>query len=212
MTAASDEFFASHLAAVPVIGIFRGASPAETVRLCESAWGMGVELVEIPVQSPEAMPSLAAAVAAAGDRGRLVGAGTVTTLEQVAAVRDAGAAFTVAPGLDPDVARESLRVGLPHLPGVATSTEITRALRLGFGWQKAFPAAQLGPGWIAAQRGPFPDVKFVATGGMDASNAADFLASGCSAVAIGSAFGDPDRAAGLAVEIARWNSTAGVRT
>ncbi|MGI6877110.1 bifunctional 4-hydroxy-2-oxoglutarate aldolase/2-dehydro-3-deoxy-phosphogluconate aldolase [Amycolatopsis sp. 3B14] len=191
------DFFAAHLGRNPVLGIFRGLDPQQTVEMCVRAWDFGVELVEIPVQTPDAMPSLRAAVAAAAERGKSVGAGTVTTVDQLVAVREIGAEFTVAPGLHPEVVQESHRLGLPHLPGVATATEIASALALGNTWLKAFPARQLGTGWIAAQLAPFPSVRFVATGGVDAGNAADFLAAGCRGVAVGSALADPDALAAL---------------
>ncbi|AIJ25679.1 bifunctional 4-hydroxy-2-oxoglutarate aldolase/2-dehydro-3-deoxy-phosphogluconate aldolase [Amycolatopsis methanolica] len=191
------DFFAAHLGRNPVLGIFRGFDPQQTVDMCVRAWDFGVELVEIPVQTPDAMPSLRAAVAAAAERGKSVGAGTVTTVDQLLAVREIGAEFTVAPGLRPEVVQESHRLGLPHLPGVATATEIASALALGNTWLKAFPARQLGAGWIAAQLAPFPSVRFVATGGVDAGNAADFLAAGCRGVAVGSALADPDALAAL---------------
>ncbi|MFE7975870.1 bifunctional 4-hydroxy-2-oxoglutarate aldolase/2-dehydro-3-deoxy-phosphogluconate aldolase [Streptomyces shenzhenensis] len=187
----SNDFFARHLAATPVIGIFRGHDPSTTVELCRHAWDFGVDLVEIPVQSAAALPSLAAAVEAARAHGRHVGAGTVTTTERLQAVRDIGAAFTVAPGLHPDVVGASADAGLPHLPGVATATDIANALALGHTWLKAFPAQQLGADWITAHLAPFPDVHFVATGGISAHNAAAFLAAGCAAVAVGSALADP---------------------
>jgi 2-dehydro-3-deoxyphosphogluconate aldolase/(4S)-4-hydroxy-2-oxoglutarate aldolase len=63
---------------------------------------------------------------------------------------------------------------------------------MGLLWQKAFPASELGVGWISAMRGPFPDIKFVATGGIDASNARQFLDGGALAVGVGSAFTDPE--------------------
>ncbi|HVV09836.1 bifunctional 4-hydroxy-2-oxoglutarate aldolase/2-dehydro-3-deoxy-phosphogluconate aldolase [Amycolatopsis sp.] len=187
----SAEFFEQRLTGSPVLGIFRGSGPAETVEACERAWDFGVELVEIPVQSPDAMPSLRAALEVARARGKAVGAGTVTMLSQLAEVHELGAAFTVAPGLHPEVAEESRRIGLPHLPGVATSTEIASALARGYTWLKAFPAAQLGSEWITAQLAPFPTVRFVATGGIGAANAAEFLAAGCRGVAVGSALSDP---------------------
>ncbi|GHF21880.1 ketohydroxyglutarate aldolase [Amycolatopsis deserti] len=196
------DFFAAHLDRNPVLGIFRGLDPQTTVDMCTRAWEFGVELVEIPVQTPDAMPSLQAAVEAAAERGKSVGAGTVTTVDQLAAVREAGAEFTVAPGLHPDVVAESQRLGLPHLPGVATATEIANALALGNTWLKAFPARQLGADWITAQLAPFPSVRFVATGGIDAGNAADFLAAGCRAVAVGSALADPEALAALKRAIA----------
>lgn len=195
------DFFAAHLGRNPVLGIFRGLDPQRTVDMCVRAWDFGVELVEIPVQTPDAMPSLRAAVAAAAERGKSVGAGTVTTVDQLVAVREIGAEFTVAPGLHPEVVAESHRIGLPHLPGVATATEIASALALGNTWLKAFPARQLGAGWITAQLAPFPSVRFVATGGIDAGNAADFLAAGCRGVAVGSALADPDALAELKAAI-----------
>ncbi|GAA3816007.1 MULTISPECIES: bifunctional 4-hydroxy-2-oxoglutarate aldolase/2-dehydro-3-deoxy-phosphogluconate aldolase [Amycolatopsis] len=195
------DFFAAHLGRNPVLGIFRGLDPQRTVDMCVRAWDFGVELVEIPVQTPDAMPSLRAAVAAAAERGKSVGAGTVTTVDQLVAVREIGAEFTVAPGLHPEVVTESHRLGLPHLPGVATATEIASALALGNTWLKAFPARQLGAGWITAQLAPFPSVRFVATGGIDAGNAADFLAAGCRGVAVGSALADPDALSALKAAI-----------
>ena len=94
--------------------------------------------------------------------------------------------------------RASLDAGLPTLPGVATASDIQRCARLGLGWLKAFPATTLGPGWIAAMRGPFPDVRFVATGGVTVANAAGFLSAGARAVALGSALADPAQLDGLA--------------
>jgi len=170
------------------MGIFRSLPPEETVALCERAWSLGVTLVEVPVPDEEAVPSFLAAKRAAEGRGKHVGAGTITTVEQLHRVHELGARFTVAPGLSPEVARLSQQLKLPHLPGVATSSEIAGAIALGMNWVKAFPAAQLGPGWIKAQLGPFPGVNFVATGGVDAENAAEFLDAGCRGLAVGSAF------------------------
>lgn len=191
-----DDLFAD----VRVMGIFRGGSPDETVRLCRAAWDAGVTAVEVPVQSEDGFAALAAAVQAGAEHGRVVGAGTVRTPEQLRRAAEIGARFTVAPGLDSDIVRLSDELGVPHLPGVATSTDIDRALKLGLTWLKAFPASELGAGWVRAQLAPFPEVRFVATGGMDAANAGAFLAAGCRAIAIGSAFGDPAQLARLGAE------------
>jgi 2-dehydro-3-deoxyphosphogluconate aldolase/(4S)-4-hydroxy-2-oxoglutarate aldolase len=80
---------------------------------------------------------------------------------------------------------------MPHLPGVATASEIQRAVAHGLDWVKAFPAAALGESWFTLMRGPFPDLKVVATGGMSADNATRYLSAGASVVAVGSALGDP---------------------
>jgi 2-dehydro-3-deoxyphosphogluconate aldolase/(4S)-4-hydroxy-2-oxoglutarate aldolase len=174
-----------------IMAILRGLPERETVELASRAWDLGVRLVEVPVQTPDALPSLRAAVAAGRSRGLPVGAGTVISLEQVREVAAAGAAFTVAPGFDPAVATASAGMGLPHLPGVATPGEIQAALRHGLTWLKAFPASVLGPAWFTAMRGPFPQVKFVATGGLDARTAPEYFAAGARVVAVGSALADP---------------------
>jgi Entner-Doudoroff aldolase len=167
---------------------------AETVELCRRAGSAGIDLVEVPVQSPDDLAVLRDAVVEGRAAGRLVGAGTVVTVELVEQAVEAGAAFTVAPGLDEEVLRASRAAGLPHLPGVATATEVHRALQLGATWLKAFPAAALGPAWFTAMRGPFPQARFVATGGVAPANAAEFLAAGAAAASLGSAFAAADPA------------------
>lgn len=196
-----DEFFTREFSANPVMGIFRGLGVRATVDLCQRAWDFGVELVEVPIQDDAARPAFEAALAAGLTRGKAVGAGTVTSAAQVAYVLEAGGAFTVSPGTDESVIEASLVAGLPHLPGVATATEVGKALRLGCVWQKAFPAAQLGPGWVNAVRAPFPAVKFVATGGVRPQNARSLLDAGCSAIAVGSAFDSTEAIAELAREL-----------
>ncbi|MYW69293.1 2-dehydro-3-deoxyphosphogluconate aldolase [Streptomyces sp. SID8379] len=182
-----DELFAG----VPVMAILRGMSAERSVELAVRAWDLGIKCVEVPVQSEEAARVLAAVVAAGAERGKPVGAGTVTTAERLGWAAAAGAAFTVAPGLDKRVARDSIDAGLPHLPGVATATDVQAARALGLDWLKAFPASVLGVDWFRAMRGPFPEVPFVATGGMDAGNAAAYLEAGARVVAVGSALEDP---------------------
>lgn len=185
-----------------VMAILRGLGVEGTLRVAATAWDLGLHCVEVPIQSPRDVEALRATVEAGRIRGQQVGAGTVKTREQVRQAVESGAAFTVSPGLDLDVVRWSLDAGLPSLPGVATASEVHTAERFGLTWLKAFPAADLGPGWFQAMRGPYPDVRLVATGGMDASNAAVFLHAGARVVAVGSALTDPaplGRLAALAV-------------
>jgi 2-dehydro-3-deoxyphosphogluconate aldolase/(4S)-4-hydroxy-2-oxoglutarate aldolase len=189
--AGSNQFFDRRFDNQAVMAVLRGMPPAETVELCEKAWSAGIELVEVTLQSPDAIKSLEAAVTAAQEQSRTVGAGTVTSGELVRAAAKAGAVFTVAPGFDREVALCSLQAGLAHLPGVATASEVQQALALELRWLKAFPAAQLTPGWFKAMLAPFPGVRFVATGGVDAKNAAEFLRAGAAAVGVGAALADP---------------------
>ncbi|HEY1571707.1 MAG TPA: bifunctional 4-hydroxy-2-oxoglutarate aldolase/2-dehydro-3-deoxy-phosphogluconate aldolase [Pseudonocardiaceae bacterium] len=193
------DFFADLFAGRPLMAILRGFDAERTVAMAERAWELGVTAVEVTVEVPSQVESLRAVVAAGHDQ--LVGAGTVYTVDQVDAVRAAGAAFTVAPGHDPVVAEHSHRAGLPHLPGVATPTELQTALRAGHTWLKLFPAGVLGTAHIEALRGPFPGVHLVATGGIDATNAQDFLAAGADVVAVGSALADPAQLPALAALI-----------
>lgn len=174
-----------------VMAILRGRPADETVALATQLWDAGVTTLEVPIGTPEAVDSLRAAVRAGEARGRTVGAGTVLTPAQVRAAADAGARYTVAPGLDLSVLAASVAAGLPHLPGVGSATEVQRAWLAGCTWLKAFPAKALGPGWISALRGPFPDVRFVATGGLTAADVKPFLDAGAAVVALGAALADP---------------------
>lgn len=186
-----SDYFESKAAAAPVVVILRGETPERTVELCDIAWDLGVQLVEVPIAYPEALASLQAAVAAARERGVEVGAGSVHSVEQFDSAVAAGAAFTVAAATNVEIIARAAARGIPHLPGVATGTEVATALAAGSTWLKAFPASVLTPAWVSAMRGPFPRAKFVATGGVDASNARAFLDAGCSAVAFGSSFSQP---------------------
>jgi len=190
----STEFFEGHFARSRTMVILRSYTPEETVALCERAYKGGAGLVEVPVQSPDAFPSLRAAVEWGRRRGVVIGAGTVTTPALVAQVADDGAAFTVAPGFDRDVAAAGEALDIPHLPGVATPTEVQSALAAGFTWLKAFPASILTPAWITAMRGPFPTARFVVTGGVSVDNAEQFLRAGASGVSFGGSFADADPA------------------
>ena len=98
----------------------------------------------------------------------------------------------------PTVVRASVAAGLPPLPGVATATEVQAAMALGLTWLKAFPASLLGTGGSVRWPGRSPTARFVATGGMDASNAGEFLARGVRTVAVGSALDDPAQLPALA--------------
>jgi len=177
-----------------VMAVLRNRSPQDTVALTHSAFDLGIDLVEVPIQSPAAIPALEASLGAARDRGRGVGAGTVTTVEQVELCARLGVTFTVAPGLDAAVVRRSIELGIPHLPGVATATEIQHAVALGCTWLKAFPATQLGAPWFHAMvSGPFPAVRLFASGGISTGNAHEFLTAGASGVAVGSALEDANQ-------------------
>jgi len=182
----------------PLMAILRGFGVDRSVALARTAWELGIDSVEVPIQTERDIEALRAVVAAGKELGKAVGAGTVVTLEHVRQAADAGAAFTVSPGFDIDVVRASFDAGMPPLPGVATATEVQTAQSAGLTWVKAFPASILGTSWFGAMAGPFPGMRFVATGGMDASNAGDYLNAGAKVVAVGSALADESQLPRLA--------------
>lgn len=119
-----------------------------------------------------------AAIRAIAGRGDiLVGAGTVVTAEQANRAADAGASFIVSPGLSIDVVRRAEELGLPVIPGIATASDIQAAIGAGLRAVKLFLADLLGGlSMLTALAAPFPDVRFMPSGGINVNNAADFLA------------------------------------
>ena len=175
----------------PLMAILRGMGVERSLAVSTTAWDLGIDVVELPIQTEEDLEALRVVAAAGRERGKSVGAGTVVSLEHVAQAASAGAVFTVSPGFDLDVVRASQDAGLLSMPGVATATEVQLALKSGLTWLKAFPASVLGASWLTAMHGPFPQAQFVTTGGMSAANAGDYLAAGARVVAVGSALEDP---------------------
>lgn len=182
--------FGSIFSGGPLMAIMRGMGVSRSLAVARAAWDLGIDVVELPIQSADDLEALRIVAAEGRDRGKCVGAGTVITTRHVEQAADAGAEFTVSPGFDPDVVRASAEAGLPPMPGVATASEVQLACKEGLTWLKAFPASLLGSSWFGAMHGPFPEVNFVATGGMNAANAGEFLDAGVRVVAVGSALED----------------------
>lgn len=108
--------------------------------------------------------------------GLLVGAGTVLNVRQAERAEAAGAKFIVSPGLDPDTVRWCLERGIPVFPGVATPTDLTGAVALGLDIVKLFPAEALGGlKMLKALAGPFPQMRFIPTGGIGLDNVTRWL-------------------------------------
>lgn len=159
----------SRLLPVLVIDDARSAAP-----LAEALLKGGLDLAEVTFRTPGAEEALHAMTSVPG---MCVGAGTVLTLDQVDRAVQAGAQFVVSPGLDTDVVRHCLELAVPVFPGVATATEVMRAISLGIQTVKLFPAACLGgPATIAALAGPFPGIQFIPTGGVQESSAVSYIA------------------------------------
>ncbi len=156
---------------VPVV-VVDGAE--QGARLADALVAGGLPVAEITLRTAGGLDAIRAVAANQPDV--IVGAGTVTTASQVDDVVAAGARFVVSPGLSEAVVRRSQEHGIPVLPGVATPTEIMAALDLGVEVVKLFPASVVGgPAAIKAFAAPFPQLRFVPTGGVNADNLGDYL-------------------------------------
>lgn len=171
-----------------VVAIFRGDFGGNWVAYAEALRDNGIRAMEITLNSPGALEGIRQLVMTFGDS-LLVGAGTVLTPEGVHAAADAGATFIVAPDTDDAVIAASLGRGLVPVPGAYTATEIKRAYTLGAPLVKLFPATA--PEYIKAIRAPLNHIPLMATGGVDATNAVDFLKAGASALGVGGSLLSP---------------------
>jgi 2-dehydro-3-deoxyphosphogluconate aldolase/(4S)-4-hydroxy-2-oxoglutarate aldolase len=165
---------ASVLDGARVMPVLTVPSAATAGPLADALAAGGARCAEVTFRTPDAERVLKA-MAAHG--GLTVGAGTVLTPEQVDRAVTAGARFVVSPGLDEAVVAKCRELGVPVLPGIASPTELMRALRAGLDTVKLFPAEPLGGiPMLRALAAPFPRARFVPTGGIDAPRLAAYLA------------------------------------
>lgn len=156
---------------VPVVVLDRALDAAP---LADALAGGGLGCVEVTFRTAAAAEAIALV---AGRDDVVVGAGTVTSSAQAEVAIGVGARFVVSPGFDDGVAATCRERGVGYLPGVATATEVMRARAVGLDVVKLFPAEAVGGlSMVKALAAPFPDVRFVPTGGVDEARAADYLA------------------------------------
>lgn len=156
---------------VPVLTV---PDVASAIPLADALAAGGARCAEVTLRTPDAERVLED-MAAHG--GLAVGAGTVLTPEQAERAVAAGARFVVSPGFDEEVVLKCRELGVPVVPGVATATELMRALKAGVDTVKLFPAEPLGgPGLLRALAAPFPRARFVPTGGIGPDRMPAYLA------------------------------------
>jgi 2-dehydro-3-deoxyphosphogluconate aldolase/(4S)-4-hydroxy-2-oxoglutarate aldolase len=168
-----------------VVAIIRRASPFDGQAMARALREGGVQALEITLNSHNALKEIEA-VRELGLDHLAIGAGTVRTAADARAAIAAGAEFIVAPNYNPAVVEVALAAGLPMMPGVATASEADAAWQAGCQLLKFFPAASLGANYLKLLRDPLDDVKFMATGGIDVGNLAEFFAAGVVAIGLGS--------------------------
>ncbi|MBL8709729.1 MAG: 2-dehydro-3-deoxy-6-phosphogalactonate aldolase [Rhodospirillaceae bacterium] len=198
---------------LPLIGILRGITPAEADAALDALEGAGWRVVEVPLNSPDALATLKRMVARAGDR-LLIGAGTVLTTDEVAAIADAGAGLMVAPNCSPAVIHAAKARGMWAAPGVATPTEAFAALGAGADALKMFPGESLPPPIVKAWRAVMPTgTLLLPVGGVKPDNIAAYLKAGADGFGIGTSvyrpgMGPGDIAAAASELAARYRDAA----
>ncbi len=159
----------------PVIPVIVLHQLAQAVPLAQALVAGGIRMLEVTLRSPAALACIEAIARAVPEA--VVGAGTVRSAADARAAASAGARFAVSPGYTSAIGQACRDLGLPLLPGVATGSEILQAQQDGYTDLKFFPALQAGGvALLQAWAGPFGDVYFCPTGGIQADNAATFLA------------------------------------
>ncbi len=173
-----------------LIAILRGITPPETAEIVGELLDAGFRAIEIPLNSPDPLTSIAIAVEVAERHtpgGCLIGAGTVLSAQDVADVRAVGGKLIVAPNINPEVVRAATAHGMASFPGVFTASEAHLAIQAGATGLKFFPAFRLGPAGIAAIRATLPaTTPLCAVGGIGPDDFADYLAAGVSGFGLGS--------------------------
>lgn len=170
---------------MPVVGIIRGLSVAEIDFVLPIYKEAGFTTIEITLNTPEAL-SVIGSLAIQYDGTLNVGAGTVCTLDDLAAALDAGANFIVTPIYKSEVVKKCVSMQVPIFPGAFSPTEIYEAWELGASMVKLYPASVVGPAYVSAVLAPLNKVKLMPTGGIHLSNMLAFMKAGATSLGIGS--------------------------
>jgi len=163
---------ASHGPVIPVIVIQR---IEDAVPMAQALVDGGIKVLEITLRTPVALQCMELIAKAVPEA--IVGAGTVRSVADARAVKDAGCKFAVSPGYTSEIGKACLEMGLPLLPGVSTGSEVIQANTDGYFFLKLFPAVAVGGiNLLRSFAGVFTDVKFCPTGGLTVETAPQFLA------------------------------------
>lgn len=175
-----------------IIAILRGIAPHEAVGAGEALVAAGITQIEVPLNSPDPLASIAALAACFAGTGVLIGAGTVLRAIEVEEVAQAGGRLIVSPNTNPEVIAQTVARGMASWPGVFTPTEAFAALGAGATGLKLFPGVLAGPEGLRALRPVLPaGTQVYAVGGAGPENFAAWLRAGADGFGIGSALYKP---------------------
>ena len=193
--------FNAHMDRLPLVAILRGLKPEEALDMGHAIVNAGFHILEVPLNSPDPLRSIQ--ILAEAFPNALVGAGTVTTAQQVRDIKAVGGQLIISPHLDDNVVCEAVNLGLISLPGVATPSEAFKAIALGAHGLKLFPAEMISPAVVKSMRAVLPsNIRLVPVGGIGTHNMADYRKSGASGFGIGSALYAPGKSANAVSESA----------
>lgn len=185
-----------YLAECPLIAILRGVTPDNCLDVAGVILQAGFTTLEVPLNSPDPLTSIRLLSERYGEQA-LIGAGTVTHLEQVADVAKAGGSLIFSPNSDISVIKAAKSLGLVSIPGCATPSEAFAALAAGADLLKLFPAEMLPPQVVKAFAAVLPKpTHMLAVGGIDVNNMAAYLNAGCLGFGLGSALFKPGKSIG----------------
>ncbi len=170
---------------MPVVGIIRGLSVDEIEFVLPIYKEAGFTTIEITLNTPEAL-SVISSLANQYNGELNVGAGTVCSLDDLAAAVNAGANFIVTPIFKAEVVKKCVSMEVPIFPGAFSPTEIYEAWELGASMVKLYPASVVGPAYVSSVLAPLNKVKIMPTGGIHLSNMLAFMKAGATSLGIGS--------------------------
>jgi 2-dehydro-3-deoxyphosphogalactonate aldolase len=180
------------LAEMPLVAILRGVTPARIEAIAAALFEAGFRAIEVPLNSPEPLKSIALLAKQFGDR-CLTGAGTVLTPEDVDRVADAGGKLLVTPNTNPAVIARGVEKGLTVMPGFYTPSEGFAAVAAGARYLKLFPASSGGIGHLQAMLAVLPKtVPIYAVGSVGAGNMSEWRKAGAAGFGLGSDLFKPD--------------------
>ena len=195
------ERLATSLQQLPLVAILRGLTPAEAPAIGQCLVSTGFVLLEVPLNSPQPLQSIAALAAQHPDL--LIGAGTVMGAPDVRNVHAAGGRLIISPHFDAEVVHEALRLGMACMPGVATPSEAFAALKAGAHALKLFPAEMIGPAVVKGLRAVLPaSVPLLPVGGVSPGNMAAYRQAGATGFGIGSALYKPGQSVAQTAAVA----------
>jgi 2-dehydro-3-deoxyphosphogalactonate aldolase len=182
---------ADAMAKLPLVAILRGIKPDESTPILTALVDAGFRLIEAPLNSPEPFETIRL-MRLVAPKDVLIGAGTVKTTQDVAAVAEAGGDLIVMPHADTAIISAAKKRGLICVPGVASPTEAFAALNAGADALKAFPAEMITPAVLKAWRAVIPhDAPILPVGGIAPDSMAAYIAAGADGFGLGSALYKP---------------------